>query len=360
MAGLRIAVIAHVRFPICAPFMGGMEAHCHTLCRGLAERGHEVTLFAAPGSATAARLHPIGPAHYEAVLPWKDWHGTPELHAFQASAYAQAMDAIRAGGFDVVHNNTLFPDLIGWATEGGVPMLTSQHVPPFGRMHDAVIAAAGDMRAQISVTSASQMPLWFAHAPANLSVVHNGIDTAAWVPAPRHERLVWSGRITPNKGTGEALRAAHLAGVPLDICGVIEDEVYFAEKVAPLLDRERRYLGHLTQADLRRTIASAAALVVTPMWPEPFGLVAAEALSADVPVIAFDAGAMREVVGPAGRLVAAGDVAALADVMRDPPALPPGTARRRALDRFSIAAMIAVYEALYARAMAAARLREPA
>lgn len=356
---LRIAVIAHVRFPIRAPFMGGMEAHCAALCRGLVERGHDVTLFAAPGSETAARLHAIGPAPYEVILPWKDWNGTADLNAFQADAYEQALDAIRIGSFDVVHNNTLFPGLIGWALATGLPMLTSQHVPPFGRMHDAVIAAAGDMRAQISVTSASQVPLWFARAPENLSVVHNGVDTGSWLPAARGARLVWSGRITPNKGTAEALRAAHLAGVPLDLCGVIEDEVYFAAEVAPLLDAERRYLGHLAEADLRRTVAMARALVVTPMWPEPFGLVAAEALSADVPVIAFDAGALREVVGPAGRLVPGGDVAALADAMRDPPGLPEGMARQRALNRFSIPAMIAGYEALYARAMAAARLPEP-
>ena len=32
---MKIAVIGHVRFPIARPFMGGMEAHCWHLCRGL-------------------------------------------------------------------------------------------------------------------------------------------------------------------------------------------------------------------------------------------------------------------------------------------------------------------------------------
>lgn len=349
---MRIAVIAHLRHAIAEPFQGGMEAHCASLCAGLVARGHEVTLFAAPGSCCAGSLHPICQSPYEDVLPWRDWHGTPALDAFQAAAYARAWEAIGQGGFDVVHNNTLYPPLIGWALRDGVPMLTSQHVPPFPRMHDAVAAAAGHGCAQISVTSASQMALWFTVPPDNLRVVHNGIDTAAWLPGRRGERMIWSGRITANKGTGHALRAAHLADCALDLAGTIEDDAYFAAEVAPLLDEKRRYLGHLSGADLRAAVAGARASVVTPMWAEPFGLVAAEALSCDVPVIAFDEGAMAEVVGDAGVFVPGGDVAALAEAMRRGVDLAPGLARRRAQECFSTPAMIAGYEALYARAMA--------
>ncbi|WP_120715984.1 glycosyltransferase [Tsuneonella amylolytica] len=333
-----------------------MEAHCATLCAGLVERGHEVILFAAPGSGCAGEVRTICEAPYEDVLPWHDWHGTPELNDWQRSAYARAWDAIGDGEFDVVHNNTLFPALIEWARSDGVPMLTSQHVPPFGRMHDAVIAAAGDARAQVSVTSASQVPLWFDEAPANLSVVHNGIDTAWWSPAERGERLVWSGRITANKGTDHALEAARRADVALDIVGTIEDAAYFAAEVEPLLDERRRYLGHLSAEALREAIAGAAACVVTPMWPEPFGLVAAEALSCDVPVIAYANGAMAEVVGPAGILVPPGDIDALAAAMRAGVTLDPGAARQRALDLFSIPTMIAGYERLYDRAKRATAL----
>ena len=48
---MKIAVIGHVRFPIARPFMGGMEAHCWHLCRGLRARGHDVQVQLA---ATAA------------------------------------------------------------------------------------------------------------------------------------------------------------------------------------------------------------------------------------------------------------------------------------------------------------------
>ena len=49
---LRICLIASSRFPVAEPFAGGLEAHTHSLATELIRRGHEVTLFAAPGSDT--------------------------------------------------------------------------------------------------------------------------------------------------------------------------------------------------------------------------------------------------------------------------------------------------------------------
>jgi len=355
---LRVAVIGHIRFAVAEPFQGGMEAHCAALCRGLAMAGHEVTLFAAGGSCADATIVPICDRPYEHALPWAKWRGTPQLEEYQRRAFRRAWDAIRSGGFDVVHNNTLFPDLIDWAARDTIPLLTSQHVPPFGKMRDAVRQAEGDPLRPVTVTSASQLPLWSDRPMANMHVVHNGIDTALWRPAatPRvPPPFFWSGRITPNKGTAMALEAARLAGVALDLAGTIEDETYFAREVEPLLDGRRRYLGHLSGESLHRKMASARALVVTPAWDEPFGLVAAEALSCDIPVIAFGRGALREVVGPCGAIIAAGDVAALAEAMRNPPQLATGHARARAEKLFSLPAMIAGYEALYRSAIHAAQ-----
>ena len=352
--GLRVAVIGHIRFAVAEPFQGGMEAHCAALCRGLAIAGHDVTLFAAGGSRADATIVSICDQPYERALPWARWRGTPQLEEYQRSAFRRAWDAIRWGGFDVVHNNTLFPDLIDWAARDNIPMLTSQHVPPFGKMRDAVWQAEGDPRRPVTVTSASQLPLWSDRPMANMHVVYNGIDTALWRPAatPRvPPPFFWSGRITPNKGTAMALQAARLAGVALDLAGTIEDESYFTREVEPLLDGRRRYLGHLSGESLHRKTAKAHALVVTPAWDEPFGLVAAESLSCDVPVIAFDRGALREVVGPCGAIIAAGDIAALGDAMRNPPKLAMGHARARAETLFSLPTMIAGYEALYRSAI---------
>jgi len=47
---VRIGIVAAARFPIAEPFAGGLEAHVWGLAERLRRRGHDVTLFAGPGS----------------------------------------------------------------------------------------------------------------------------------------------------------------------------------------------------------------------------------------------------------------------------------------------------------------------
>ncbi|WP_147371667.1 glycosyltransferase, partial [Calidithermus roseus] len=63
--------------------------------------------------------------------------------------------------------------------------------------------------------------------------------------------------------------------------------------------------------------AACDAVVVPSVWLEPFGLVAAEALASERPVVASSVGGLPEVVQGGGRLVAPGDEAALENALRD-------------------------------------------
>ena len=47
---MKVALLAHDRFPIIPPFSGGLESFTWHLARGLTARGIEVVVFAAPGS----------------------------------------------------------------------------------------------------------------------------------------------------------------------------------------------------------------------------------------------------------------------------------------------------------------------
>ncbi|TVV72136.1 glycosyltransferase family 4 protein [Sphingomonas solaris] len=350
---MRIAVIGHLRHPVAMPFMGGMEAHCHQLVRALVARGHDVTLFASGDSDPALPLHAIAERHYDAVLPWVEWHGTARLAAFQDAAFGLAWAAIADGGFDVVHNNAMHPALHAWAKRDGQPMVTSLHVPPFDGLADAVHDHAAPWLRQ-TTTSRAHMAGWWATPSATASVVHNGIDTMRWAFRPRgNGRAAWAGRITPNKGTAVALDAARLAGIALDVAGPIDCADYFRDEVAPRLDDMRVYHGHLGGAALVDMIGAASVLLSTPTWDEPFGLIAAEAMACGVPVAALDRGAMREVVGDCGALGT--DAASLARAIGAARTLPRPACRARVERLFSIDAMIAGYERAYAVAMAGAR-----
>ena len=248
-----------------------MEAHCSLLCQGLRDAGHKVTLFATAGSDDPDLVPICDP--YEIHLPWHLHHGTPALRDYQHAAFESAWSHVLSGGFEVVHNNTLFPSIIDWAQKAGVPCVTSQHVPPYGAMRSAV-SRAREPGQIVTVTSRSQLPLWGAMPGVDLRVVLNGVDCRRWGPADNvGDQFCWSGRVTPNKGLAEAVAAARLADVPLNIFGPMEDPTYFEERVQPHLDDRRLYWGHVGYDKLVKAVATARAAIVTPMWDEPFGLV---------------------------------------------------------------------------------------
>ena len=345
---MRIALLAHPRHPIRPPFMGGMEAHAWNLAKGLEARGHEVTLFASGDSDASIRVHPVIPFHYEREWPAGDWHGTEALNAFTDGIWAGAIPAIRSGGFDVVHNNTVhrFPPRL--SCRARVPMVTSLHVPPFEVLRRAVHDSEAPWHI-VTVTSAQQKDRWWEEAPPSARVVPNGIDPALWPFSHKGDgSAVWVGRIHPNKGTGLAARAARRAGVPLTIYGTMEDPGYYAAEVVPHLGDGVAYGGHLSGRELAAALGRASVLLFTPMWDEPFGLAAIEGMACGLPVAAFRNGAVEEVVGPCGRYAEPGDVEGLASALHAALDLDRRASRARVEARFTLDGMIAAYETLYA------------
>jgi glycosyltransferase involved in cell wall biosynthesis len=349
---MKIAVIGHVRFPIARPFMGGMEAHCWHLCRGLRARGHDVTLFAAGNSDWGGKVEPLVDVHYDREFPWHKWHGTPELTGHLDAAFERLLPRLAEGGFDVVHNNSLHRFPPRFAARHRIPMVTSLHVPPFDVLKRAV-ADGGAPWSLFTTCSQRQLGVWFDGADAPFArVVPNGIDLADWPFHPEGDgTAVWMGRITPTKGTHLAAQAAKIAGIPLWIYGTIEDQGYFDSKIAPLLGEGVQYGGHLQGADLTDAIAHASVLLFTPLWDEPFGLAAIEAMACGLPIAAVENGAIREVAGDAARYAGA-DAGELANALMEAICIPRTTARERVEGMFTMDQMMGEYEELYARAVA--------
>ncbi|WP_413061568.1 glycosyltransferase [Sphingomonas carotinifaciens] len=352
---MRIAVLGHVRQRIAQPFAGGMESHCWHLAAGLQARGHDVVLFASGDSDPRFTIDPVLPTHYEATFPWAEHRGSAPLIAHLDGGYDAACDRIAAGGFDVVHNNSLHRFPIEPRRTATVPTVTSLHVPPYDALHWFVRASAVPTH-RLTVTSARQRTAWWPEgAPPEASVLHNGIDPALWPFVPQGDgSAAWCGRITPNKGPHLAAQAARIAGVPLTLFGPVEDPDYWHAEVEPLLGGDIRYGGHLGGAALAAAIGQASVFVFTPCWDEPFGLVAVEAMACGLPVAAFDMGAAREIVGEAGCFATAGDVPGLADAILKAMALPRDVPRKRVERSFTHDLWLDRCEALY-RDVATAR-----
>lgn len=165
---------------------------------------------------------------------------------------------------------------------------------------------------------------------------------------------VWIGRITRTKGPHLAVEAARRAGIALTLYGTIEDRGYFDTRLRPLLGGDIRYGGHLVGKALARAVGKASVLVFTPLWDEPFGLAAIEAMSCGLPVAATDMGAAREVIGEAGRF-APPEPDALAGAIHEAIAIPRTLASARVAANFTQARMLDGYEAQYVAARAGCR-----
>jgi glycosyltransferase involved in cell wall biosynthesis len=181
------------------------------------------------------------------------------------------------------------------------------------------------------------------------ATIHHGIRTDDFpFDADGSDDLLFFGRIHPDKGPAEAIRAASAAGSRLVMAGLIQDQVYYAEHVRPFIDGDRvRFLGVVGGADRLTTLGRARALLHLIAFDEPFGLSVVEALACGTPVIAYRRGSMAELIddGVTGFLVDTLDEAVAAIDKID--TIDRGACRRVAAERFSVDRMADAYLALY-------------
>lgn len=352
-AKLRIALIGSARYAIGEPFAGGLEAHTWTLARALRRRGHQVTIFASSGCDPALDVQQMPtrwPRFSDAARA--DVSMAPDAWLGEHHAYLTLMLQLSRGtgfdgtAFDVVHNNSLHYLPVAMAAALPVSMITTLHTPPTPWLESAI--QTGPCPVTFVAVSQHTARAW-RHA-VQARVILNGVDLERWRPGPGGDGAIWFGRVVPEKGPDLAIQAARLAGIPLDLVGPVSDRSFFAERIAPELAADVRYLGHLEHRELAARVAHAAVSLVTPRWDEPYGLVAAESLACGTPVAGFERGGLTEVLDPCcSELVAPDDVAALATAITRARRMSRPAARAHAQKHCSMDRMVGEYEALYHR-----------
>lgn len=355
---LRVALLGPSRSPVAEPFAGGQEAHVATLARALRLIGCHVVLYAAPGSdadlgdelVTHPQLPRLSPvAAIDPHLPEPGF--LRDQHAFLGvvRALLLARDDI-----DVVHNSSLnhLPLVASSAIDR--PFVTTLHTPPFPWMEVGISLA--DPRARFVAVSESLAGLWTA-LPGPPNVIYNGVEAASFRLGPGGEDVAWLGRLVPEKGADLAVLAARRAHRALRIIGPVSDPSWFEAVLAPMLGGDVTYEGHLDHDTTATAVGECAALLVTPRWEEPFGLVAVESALTGTPVVAIGRGGLPEVVDERlGVLVEPGDedvdlVSALSVAIQAAVTLPREKVRESALRRFGAERMAADYLALYEEAI---------
>ncbi|HJU03334.1 MAG TPA: glycosyltransferase family 4 protein [Actinomycetes bacterium] len=339
---MRVAIIAPPWYPVPPSGYGGIEWVVSLLADGLTDRGHQVTLFAPPGSETEARLEPpLG------KVPPEELIGDPWYEA------AHAMSAYDRGGeFDVLHDHT---------GPVGVSIGAMSECPTVHTLHGPFTDETKMLYRRIArrhwfvAISESQRSM----APENLrwaGVVYNGIPIDRYaLRADKEEFLLFLGRADEEKAPHLAIEAARRAGRRLVMCVTIKNErerSYWAEQVEPLLDDDVEVRGECDQDQKADLLARARALLFPIQWPEPFGLVMTEAMACGTPVVAWRNGSVPEVVvdGETGFIVSSvEEMATAVDRVHE---LDPQTMRARVEQRFSADAMVTGYEDVYRQVLA--------
>jgi glycosyltransferase involved in cell wall biosynthesis len=123
---------------------------------------------------------------------------------------------------------------------------------------------------------------------------------------------------------------------------------YFRNEIEQLIDGEQvQFVDEIDEAEKANFLGGAHALLFPIDWPEPFGLVAIEAMAVGTPVIAWNRGAAPEVIehGKTGFLVESIEEAVAR--VRDAERLDRDTILSSFERRFSADRMTADYECVY-------------
>jgi glycosyltransferase involved in cell wall biosynthesis len=271
---------------------GSVETMTSLLTEGLVTRGHDVTLFAAGHSRTAAHLHasfPLGYREDTTMWPWE---------MYELLNLAAAIE--RAAEFDVIHYEAeYYPMSLAFSRVTRTPISQTLHHAP-----DPEEVALWRRYPEAPFIAISHEQARLLKGLNVAAVVPHGIDTDRFTfrESP-DDYLLFLGRFTPGKGPVQAIEVARRAGLRLLLAAA--EEPYYHEAVKPLVDGTRIvYVGEVDFETKVQLYGGARALLYPVQAGEPFGLVLAEAMACGTPVAALDRGAVREVVenGVTGRI----------------------------------------------------------
>jgi glycosyltransferase involved in cell wall biosynthesis len=284
---MRIAQIAPLTESVPPKLYGGTERVVSYITEALVELGHDVTLFATGDSQTKATLEAVWPRALRLDPAIRD----------RIAPHMLLMEMVRrrADEFDVLHFHMDYYSFSLFKRQD-TPFVTTLHgrldlpeqQPVFDTFNTAPV---------ISISDSQRHPLPQAKW---LTTVYHGLPEKLYEPQPVEQKyLAFLGRISPEKRVDTAIRIAGRCGMPIKIAAKVDsaDHEYFEREIAPLLKLPYvEFVGEITDGQKADFLSGAHALLFPIDWPEPFGLVMIESMACGTPVIAFNRGAVPEVI----------------------------------------------------------------
>jgi glycosyltransferase involved in cell wall biosynthesis len=337
---MRIAQVAPLYESVPPHCYGGTERVVSYLTEELVRQGHEVSLFASGDSVTTARL--VAPCRHSLRL---DTRCIDQLAHYILMLELVLKDIDR---FDLIHwhiDYLHFP----LSQRQSTPHVTTLHgrldIPDLVPLYQEFKAVP-----VISISNAQREPLPWLNWQ---DTVYHGLPENLYTFRPEPGKyLAFLGRISPEKRVDRSIAIAQRLGMEIKIAAKVDpaDRQYFEAVITPLLREPLvEYVGEIGEKEKNEFLGHAYALLFPIDWPEPFGLVMAEAMACGTPVIAYRRGSVPEIIeeGVTGFIVH--DLEGAVQAAQRIPTLNRSRCRQRFEERFSAARMARDYLVSYRR-----------
>lgn len=344
---MRIAQLANIYRKVSPASNNAIYSHAGLLTNGLIANNNEVTLFAAGGSETKAKLLSVTPG------PTADMGLDEEIqnhltHMLVSECFKYA------GNFDIIHSHfTLLSAFYSQLV--ATPTVQSLHIPIKDKIKPLLLNYKNNNYISFSLAQRKQMPElnWVAN-------IYHGLDLNEFPFNPHpHDYFLYLGRIAPEKGTHLAVEAAQAAGVPLMIAGrSYQKDGYWHNQIEKTIDGKNiRYVGEANFAQKKELLANAKALIFPTQVDETFGLSMIEAMASGTPVIGWANGSVPEVIQDRLTGYEVHDVASAVKAIQNIDKISREACRDRAQRLFSVQTMVANYERVYLKVIEAHRAK---
>lgn len=278
---MKICIISTTVLACPPPGYSGLEMIAWQQAKELSKLGHKILLIAPKGSVTL-----------EGVNTHDTTLGEPEMQAY--SGYWNRLQE-----YDVIIDNSWEKWSYMLKIEGKLkaPVLGVIHAPastmyrtPPPVQYPCIVSISKDQG-----TEASEC--W--GVPTRTA--YNGIDLDFYKPyeVSKKENLLFLARISKIKGPHIAIDVARRCRMPLDVVGddTMTQDPQYKQHIYSKCTNNIVYHGGKNRDECVQFFNTRSCLLHMNMhFREPFGLAPVEAQACGMPVIAFDNGAMREVL----------------------------------------------------------------
>lgn len=331
---MRVAVVSIVYKKTPPDGYGGIERVVYTMVEGLVKAGHDVTLFAIPGSYCSGKTIEV-PGYDPAKAPSGIMRPSDALS--EEPLFRAMEEYLSTNPVDIIHDWS-FDNLYVLRHPEKFPFVISTCIPPTpGYQRQNLVACSAAHAKQCGGTT---------------RYVHYGLELDKYEYSyTKKDYFIHISKIARYKGQHLAALAFRKTKENLVIAGNVEDRLYYRAVLKPTLwiSPNVSYIGEIQGTN--RYLKDAKALIQTPRWFDAFPLVVLESFASATPVIGFAEGGVPEQIASGVNGFLCSDANTLREAVNRIDEIKPRDCRDYAEEHFSDARMVRDYVELYQRAM---------